>query len=262
MNHLLNAYEGSGSAWARGPSILYDRLALRIVQPHAERFGGMLVLDAGAGTGAACRALSRAGALPVALDTSVDMLAQIGDAALVAVAGDICAAPFLDASFGAAISTFAISHVDTPARALTELRRVVKPAGLVVAAVFGTAPPNASKDVIDRVATEHGYVPPPWYVHVKTHTEPLTNTPSALRACGGAAGLGGVNVDDITVDSGMDSADAIVRYRIGMAHLAPFVDSLNPASRERFVDEACAAVGRCGQGLALRVLVLSGDVPA
>ena len=150
------AYEGSGAAWACGPSFVYDRMALRVVQPYATRLAGKLVLDAGAGTGAVCRALARAGALPVAFDSSADMLAQVGDAALVAIVGDLCAQPFLDGAFEAAVSAFAISHVDTPERSLAELRRIVKPSGPVIVAVFGAAPRNANKNIVDQLAAQHG----------------------------------------------------------------------------------------------------------
>jgi ubiquinone/menaquinone biosynthesis C-methylase UbiE len=256
------AYEGSGAAWACGPSFVYDRMALRVVQPHAPRLAGKLVLDAGAGTGAVCRALARAGALPVACDSSADMLAQVGDAALVAVVGDLCAQPFLDGAFGAAVSAFAISHVDTPERSLAELRRVVKPAGPVIVAVFAAAPRNANKNIVDQLAAEHGYVAPHWYVHLKTTAEPLSNTPSLLRACADEAGLDDIHIDDITIDSGIDSPEAMVEYRTGMAHLAPFVRSLPHVERELFVREAIAAVAQQSQGLAPRVLILSSRAPA
>jgi SAM-dependent methyltransferase len=256
------AYEGSGAAWACGPSRIYDRLALRVVQPHATLLAGKLVLDAGAGTGAVCRALSRAGALPVALDASADMLSQVGDAALVAVVGDLCAPPFLDGAFGAAVSAFAISHLDTPERSLAELRRVVKASSPVIVAVFGAAPPHASKDIVDQVAAQHGYEAPSWYLHLKSTAEPLSNTPSLLRACAAKAGLTDIRVDDITIDSGIDSPEAMVEYRTGMAHLAPFVRGLPHVEREVFLREATDAVAQRSLGLAPRVLILSSRAPA
>ena len=183
-------YEHAGDAWARGPSrLLYDPLALRVVESAREQLRGCLVLDAGAGTGAVCRALRGVGATAIALDASADMLAHIGNAALVSVVGDICAQPFLTSSFDATVSAFTISHLESPERALREMRRVVKPRGLVIASVFGAAPSNASKDVVDRVAADYGFVTPTWHETLKTRTEPLTNTPDLLRACAEAAGL-------------------------------------------------------------------------
>jgi SAM-dependent methyltransferase len=257
VTELRGAYERAGDAWARGPSRLYDRLALRIVESAGEQLRGSLVLDAGAGTGAVCRALRRAGATAIALDASADMLAHIGNAALLSVVGDICAQPFLAASFDAAVSAFTISHLETPERALGEMRRVVKPGGLVIAAVFGAAASNASKDVVDQVAAEYGFVAPAWHETLKTRTEPLSNTPEPLHACAAGAGLVSVTIEDITVDPGLDSPAAMVEYRLGMAHFAAFVSSLAAAQREALVRDATEAVARRGQAIRPRVLILS-----
>ena len=121
-----NAYEGVSSAWARGPAVMYDTLASVAIAGVASELHGEAVLDVGAGTGALCRALRGAGAFPFAVDTSVDMLGQVGDAAVLAIAGDMCALPFADCCFDAAVSGFAISHIDAPERALVEMRRVVR----------------------------------------------------------------------------------------------------------------------------------------
>ena len=76
---------------------------------------------------------------PFAVDTSPDMLGEVGEAAVLAVAGDMCALPFTDRCFDAAVSGFAISHIDAPERALDEMRRVIRPRGRVIATVFGAA---------------------------------------------------------------------------------------------------------------------------
>ena len=63
-----------------------------------------------------------------------------------------------------------------------EMRRVVRPRGRVIAAVFGEAPDGASKDAVDEVARDFGFQPPAWYVELKTRTEPRSNTPALLAA--------------------------------------------------------------------------------
>jgi ubiquinone/menaquinone biosynthesis C-methylase UbiE len=257
VTELRRAYEHAGDAWARGPSRLYDRLAVRVIESAGKQLLGCVVLDAGAGTGAVCRALGSVGAEAIALDASADMLVHIGDAAMLAVVGDICAQPFLAASFDAAVSAFTISHLESPERALSEMRRVVKPTGLVVAAVFGAAPSNASKDVVDLVAAKYGFVAPAWHDMLKTRTEPLTNTPELLRACAEAAGLASIAIEDITVDPGLDSPAAMVEYRLGMAHFAAFIGSLAAAKREALVRDATAEVAGRGQAIRPRVLILS-----
>jgi ubiquinone/menaquinone biosynthesis C-methylase UbiE len=256
LSELRGVYDGAGAAWSRGPSRLYDRLAQRIVESTGNSLRGCLVLDAGAGAGAVSRALRDAGATPIALDSSADMLAQIGSATP-AIVGDMCTQPFLDASFDAAVSAFTISHLENPEQALLETRRVVRPHGLVIAAVFGATSSNASKDAVDRIAAEYGFVAPAWHETLKTRTEPLTNVPERLRACAEAAGLRRVSIDDVIVDSGLDSPQALVEYRIGMAHLAPFVSSLAPRERRLFIRRATAEVAHSGQAIRPRVLILS-----
>jgi SAM-dependent methyltransferase len=256
------AYQGVADAWAHGPAALYDQLASVAITTVADELRGAAVLDVGAGTGALCRALRTAGAVPTAVDTSEDMLGLIGDAAAFSLAGDMCALPFFDGRFDAAVSGFAISHIDTPQNALAEMRRVVRPRGLVVAAVFGEVPARASKDAVDQVARDFGYEPPAWYVRLKTQTEPRSNTPALLRACAESAGLGDIGVADVIVDSGLDTPESIAAYRTGLAHIAPFAASLPGATRAEFWNRAVAAVRERGQPVRPRVLVLSSRVPA
>lgn len=257
-----NAYQGVAAAWARGPAALYDKLASVAIAGASKQLRSSTVLDVGAGTGALCRALRTAGAIPIAVDTSGDMLGLIGDAAALSVVGDMCALPFSGGRFDAAVSGFAISHIDTPQLALTEMRRVVRPHGSVIASVFGEAPASASRDAVDEVAREFGYRPPEWYVRLKTGTEPRSNTPELLRVCAESAGLDDIDVADVNVDSGLDTPESIAAYRTGLAHLAPFVASLPGPQRTQFLDRAVAAVRERGQPVRPRVLVLSSRVPA
>ncbi|MFI5285094.1 MAG: class I SAM-dependent methyltransferase [Candidatus Dormibacteria bacterium] len=257
-----NAYRGVAAAWAAGPAAMYDKLASVALTSAANSLRGASVLDVGAGTGALCRALKTAGAVPIAVDMSGDMLRLIGDAALGSVVGDMCALPFRDGGFDAAVSGFAISHVDVPERALAEMSRVVRPHGQVIASVFGEAAPAASKDAVDEVARGFGFDPPAWYVQLKRGTEPRSNTPALLGACAGAAGLEDIDVADLVVDSGLDTPESIAAYRIGLAHLAPFVASLPGSQRDEFFRRAVAAVRERGQPVRPRVLVLSSRVRA
>jgi SAM-dependent methyltransferase len=251
------AYEGSAAAWEAGPARLYDRLAERIIASAGGELEGMLVLDVGAGTGALCRAVRARNGTPVALDPSADMLAHAGDAALISVTGDMLALPFIDNSFDAAVSAFAVSHVEAPVRALAEMGRVVRGGARVVVGVFGATPPNPSKDVVDDVAARFGYLPPAWYARLKAYLEPLSNTPELLSACAHAGGLHDVRIEDVVVDSGLNSAEAIVGYRLGMAHLAPFVRSLSSQRREDLLAQAVSEVRERGQAVRPRVLILS-----
>jgi ubiquinone/menaquinone biosynthesis C-methylase UbiE len=257
-----NAYQGVAEAWAAGPTALYDKLAAVTIAKAADDLRGARVLDAGSGTGALCRALRAVGAVPNALDMSRDMLGLIGAAAVACVAGDMYALPFRDGRFDAAVSGFAISHLEAPERALQEMRRVVRPHGRVIAAVFGQAPSAASKDAVDEVAQDFGFEPPAWYIHLKTRTEPRSNTPELLRACAESAQLMDIDVADMIVDAGLDTAESITAYRTGLAHIAPFVAALPARRRAEFLHCAVAAVRERGQPVRPRVLVLSSRVPA
>jgi ubiquinone/menaquinone biosynthesis C-methylase UbiE len=257
-----NAYEGVADAWAHGPAVLYDRLASVTIAGIANQLQDMLVLDVGAGTGALCRALQKAGAIPVALDSSRDMLRLIGDAAALSLTGDMCALPFAGGRFEAAVSGFAISHIDAPQNALREMRRVVRRNGRVIAAVFGAAPASVAKDAVDEVARNFGYQPPEWYVELKTRTELRSNTPALLAGCARAAGLDSIEIADVIVDPGIDTPEAIAAYRTGLAHIAPFVASLPASTRIEFVAQSVAAVRKGGHPVRPRVLVLSSRVAA
>jgi ubiquinone/menaquinone biosynthesis C-methylase UbiE len=255
-------YQGVAAAWASGPAAMYDRLASVAISATAGSLRGATVLDAGAGTGALCRALRATGAIPIAVDMSRDMLGLLEEGAAHAAVGDMCALPFSRDRFDAAVSGFAISHIDAPEDALAEMHRVVRAGGRVIASVFGEAPSGASKDVVDEVARDFGYHPPAWYIHLKTGTEPRSNTPALLRACAESAGLKDIDVADVIVDSGLRTPESIVAYRTGLAHIAPFVASLPGPRRHELLARAVEAVRERGQPVRPRVLVLSSRVPA
>lgn len=261
MSDTQHAYEGMASSWAAGPSRLYDHLASIFVDAIVADLAGAAVLDVGAGTGAVCRALRRRGATPYALDTSPDMLAHAGRDAALAIVGDMCALPFPDGSFDAAVSAFAISHVGAPATALAEMGRVTRPGGVVAAVVFG-AQAGGAKDAVDDVATQFGYRHPSWYARLKDEFEPLSNSPDLLETIAADAALLDVAVHDRIVESGLDSPAQVVEYRLGMAHMAPFVDGLSPTQRTTLVRQAEAAVARSGQSVRPRLLILSSRAPA
>jgi len=97
------------------------------------------LLDVATGTGLVLRELARRPAPPasaVGLDASAAMLARVGPlpAGWRTVRGDATCLPFADASFDVVIAAYLL-HVLAPAdraAALAELRRVARPAGVLV----------------------------------------------------------------------------------------------------------------------------------
>jgi SAM-dependent methyltransferase len=185
------------------------------------------------------------------------MIARAKSHGIPGTVADMLALPFEDGLFDAALAAFSISHVAEPIRALAEARRVVRQGGVVAAAVFAARDSDASKGTVDAVATAFGYAPPRWYTRFKRDIEPLTNTPGALRACAEAAGLTGVVITE-HVPAGVDTAEDIVATRLGMAHYAPFVQSLSDVGRLQLYATAIDAVREHPAPLRPAMLVMSG----
>jgi demethylmenaquinone methyltransferase/2-methoxy-6-polyprenyl-1,4-benzoquinol methylase len=94
---------------------------------------GDAVLDACCGTGDLAIAAARAGGHVTGLDFSEPMLERARRKApgLDWVEGDLLALPFAEASFDAATVGFGVRNVEDLERALSELRRVLRPGGRI-----------------------------------------------------------------------------------------------------------------------------------
>jgi SAM-dependent methyltransferase len=256
------AFAYRGEAWADGPGVVYDRLGAALVSTSPVPIAGTRVLDVGAGSGAASKAVVAAGGRPVALDLSLTMLSHRPATRPPAVLGDARRLPFSDAGFDLVVAAFVLSHVPDPVRVLAEARRVVRGRGAVLASLFSSRSSHPCKSQVDEVAARWGWHPPPWYRRLKTELEPKVAHAAALAELAAQAELDDVVVEEQEVDTGVSSADSIVAWRLGMAHLAPFVASLLPPARAAFVCDARAAVGPEPQPLRPLVLTLSSRAPA
>jgi demethylmenaquinone methyltransferase / 2-methoxy-6-polyprenyl-1,4-benzoquinol methylase len=116
MNHAMTA--GLDRRWRR-------LTAQAVVTPRAR------VLDACCGTGGLALAAHKAGGAVTGLDFSGRMLerARRKSAEIEWVEGDLLELPFEDESFDAVTVGFGVRNVDDLARALRELRRVLRPGG-------------------------------------------------------------------------------------------------------------------------------------
>ena len=143
------------------PILLFDRRALRLHRDRAARSGGAeflhaeiadrlidrledvvqqfpVVLDWGTHHGMLAQALSRRPGVErlVAADPSIGFLMRL-DGTLVAADPDLV--PFRDGSFDLAVSCLALHWAGDLPGALVQLRRVLEPGGLLLAAMFGGA---------------------------------------------------------------------------------------------------------------------------
>ncbi len=157
----------------------YDRVAdlfsdftIRFTTPIAERLAALAairaednVLDVGAGTGiltfAVGKRLGPQGRV-TGVDLSEGMLATAratssGRAGVEFARMDAEALTFPDREFDAVVSLYALFHFPDPAKALAEMRRVLKPGGRLALGV-GSGPPIASlfavRRAVERVAEQ------------------------------------------------------------------------------------------------------------
>ena len=236
---VRGAYDHGADSWRRGPEAVYARLADALVATAPVPLVGARVLDVGAGTATAARAaLARGAEAAVATDLAAQML-QSRPAGMPAVVADIIRLPFADRSFDLVTAAFCLGHLDDPAEGLREIRRV---GAAVVASAFPPGEPHPAKVAIDEALDGLGYRVPEWYRHQKEVLEPRVDDPGALHRLAQEAGFGSVTVRRLDVDTGLDTAEAAVAWRLGMAQLAPFVASLSPGALVRARAAAAEAV--------------------
>lgn len=256
MNGVREAYGAAPAEWATGAELVYGPLAAALVDASPEPLAGRRVLDAGAGTGAVTRALVRAGARPVAADLTPAMLAYDRSRRPPAAAADVLALPFRPGAFDAAVAAFVLNHVDRPVAALAELGGLVRPGGPVLAGVFSNADRPPLKDALDAVVESFGWSPPAWYAEVKERAIPLLGSPEAMTAAAKQAALVGVRAYEVIVDPRLTPAE-VVRYRLSLAHLAPFVAGLAPEDRAALVRRAVELAESAAEPYAPCMVVLT-----
>jgi SAM-dependent methyltransferase len=261
----VTGHYATAAAWAAGPDRIYRALAAASVDllPPVR---GLLVLDAGAGTGAAGAALRLRGARVVAVDASAAMLAygRPGRADLPA-RGDVTALPLRSGAVDAAVAAFVVNHLTEPAACLAELGRVVRPGGPVLATTFPAgAGAHPVKAAVDGALAAHGFRPPGWHADLRG-LEGLTGEPERLAALAVAAGLAGPEVVRVELDLDPIGARALAAWRLGMAHTAPWVAGLDPPRRRALVADATAAVSAIAGPLpplpSLTLLAVAGRQP-
>ncbi len=146
---LTRFYDLAAPGWCRkldrlGVPDAYETLLRKVLSQEAPGATGTRrrVLDCGVGTGALSCALARVSPAPFrldAIDISPRMLERAGsrlrDCGLTATLrqGDVRALPYDDGVFDLVMSAHVLEHLADPGVALSEMVRVLKPGGLLVA---------------------------------------------------------------------------------------------------------------------------------
>lgn len=224
----VDHYAGAGRRWADGASLVYAPIAAQLVDMCPHPFAGRRVLDAGAGTGVASAALLARGALPVAIDLSLDMLAQDAARRPPCAVADLRSIPLADNAVDDVVAAFVLNHLAEPVRGIAELARVTLPGGAFLATVYSNASRSAVRDRVDEVAKAAGWQVPGWYIEAKAEVVPLLGSAEAMAAAAGNAGLTDISVEERPVDVGVTEPERLVDYRFGQAHYAAWLDEIGP----------------------------------
>lgn len=240
---LTDAYTRSGAAWARGPARIYDRMAEVLVDRAPVPLAGRLVLDVGAGTGAASRAVRRAGGTPVACDLAIGMLTAAGVDRPPAAVADARHLPFARASVDAVVAAFSFNHLPDPEVALAGSAHVTRPGGFVLVSAYSRDDDHPVKAAVSQAVVEAGWEGAAWYDDVRHDAIPRLATPGAAVAAARAAGLEQAHAEAVDVSFPELAARDLVAWRMGMAHVAPFVDAGGPARRAHLEARALELLG-------------------
>lgn len=202
-----------GTAFAGSLVGLYDRvLGPFMFEPFARETARRLdgvsgqVLEVAAGTGALTRELDRtlpAGAAIVATDLNPPMLdraaARLTSPRVTWRQADALALPFADRTFDAVVCQFGVMFYPDPVAGHREARRVLKPGGLYVLAVWDDLPSNPVADVAHRAVGARFPDDPPLFFARTPHGHHDT---ARLRQALAAAGFAAPAIDTVTLDAG------------------------------------------------------------
>lgn len=250
---MAAGYDAAAPAWSAGPETVYTALAVGMWRAAEVGLRGARVLDLGAGTGAAGLAALDAGAAEVvAVDLAAAMLRRCGPRIRPVIA-DVRRLPFRPGTFEVACAACCLGHLPDPVEALHELHRLD---AVVVASAFPLGWTHPAKGAVDEQLGRLGYQPPAWYPDFKARTEPGVGDPDRLAGLARDAGLATVTVRQIVVETGVRTPELLVDWRLGMAHIAPFVATLGPGERDA-LHCAAAAELRGAPSLDIPLLVLT-----
>ncbi len=239
---MADHYAGVAAGWARSAALVYRPLATDLVAAAPHPLAGLLALDAGAGTGLVSSALVAAGARPIAVDLSLDMLRWRRDERPPAAVSQVTRIALRSDAVDAAFAAFVLNHLPDPGPALRELARVTRPGGAVLATVPANSSASAVRDRVDEVAVAHGFRWPQWSLRLRQEWAPQLGTAATMAAAARAAGLDAVAATEYTAELGLDRAEDLVDYRYHQAHCREWISTLTGAERAELRAAAIAAI--------------------
>ena len=208
------------------------------------------VLDVGCGTGSLTFALPKAANVKevAAIDYSPVFVAEAQqrntDPRITIAEGDACAIPFPDGRFDRALSLLVLHFVPKADQAVAEMRRVVRPGGVVAAAVWdhlgGLPAMRMMWDTVAVLDEEAGRLRSQYCF------QPMMR-PGEMRQSFVAQGLVNVEQTSLLIRMEYDSfEDYWEPIAAGEGPLGKYVAGLDPARRAK-VDEAVRAAYEAGQ---------------
>ncbi|MET0902005.1 MAG: class I SAM-dependent methyltransferase [Acidimicrobiales bacterium] len=251
-----DAYSATGAAWQTGPARIYDRLADVLVAASPVDLAGALVVDVGAGTGAASRAITRAGGRAVALDLADGMLRVDQPQRPPAVVADARRLPLASGSCAAVVAAFSYNHVPDPEVALADAARVLAPGGVVLASAYAEDDAHPVKAAVEAAVADEGWSPAWWIDELKANAMPVLATTERASAVAASAGLD-ATAQAIAVPLPDLSPADLVAWRMGMAQVAPFIASLSKPARRRVEARALDLLGPHPEPLVRRMIILT-----
>src|ERR1700686_1423020 len=213
---------------------------------------GMRILDLACGPGTLTRRLATAvtpGGEVVGVDLAPGMI-ELAQAAAIPNARfevmDIERLSFPDASFDAAVCGHGLQFAPNVSVALSEARRVLRPAARFAASV----PLDATKDrvwsLLDEVV-DRWLGPPPQAVDQKSKRDGVCD-PQPSKQAALDAGFASADVELIEEKVGWQSADQFVAQFAGWWFCASRMDGISDDRRRKFIDEATTTLLRAYPG--------------
>lgn len=162
--------------------------------PGGEARPGEHWLDAGCGTGTIARCLAQQGCRVTAVDGSARMIAA-AERATTTEAGfppvrfleveDVVRLPFADAAFDAVVCSSVLEYVESPPQVLSELARVLRPAGrLIVSVPNRPALLRRAQKIAYWLTMRCGLEPRPRYIGLSMHAYTPQTFARVLAASG------------------------------------------------------------------------------